>query len=110
MRVLLDNCVDVRFARLIPGHEVVHARDLGWQELENGQLLAAADEERFQVVVTIDKNMRFQQNIAARRLSLVTLSPKLTELDFLAPLAAKLAAVLGGEIAPGSVIVLEPDR
>jgi hypothetical protein len=36
MRILLDNCVDIRFARLITGHEVRHARDLGWQDLSNG--------------------------------------------------------------------------
>ena len=59
MRVLLDNCVDVRFAHLIPNHEVAHARDHGWQEYENGSLLTAAEEAGFDVLVTTDKNMRY---------------------------------------------------
>jgi hypothetical protein len=84
MRVLLDNCVDVRFARLITGHEVMHARDLGWQELSNGKLLAAAEEAGFAVMVTTDKNIRHQQNITKKA---ITLSPRLTQYDFIAPLA-----------------------
>jgi predicted nuclease of predicted toxin-antitoxin system len=107
MRVLLDNCVDVRFARLILTHEVGHARDHGWQELENGKLLTAAEDAGFDVLVTTDKNMRYQQNLSGRRISLITLSSRLAEYDYLVPLADQLGIVLNNELAAGSVIVLE---
>jgi hypothetical protein len=62
MRVLVDNCVDVRFGRLIRDHEVAHTVDRGWGNLSNGALLAAAETAGFDVLVTVDKNLRFQQD------------------------------------------------
>jgi|GEM_PF-6509910 len=61
-------------------------------------------------MVTTDKNLRFQQNIAKRQISVITLSPLLTELEFIAPLADKLSVELSRDIPPGSVIVLAPDK
>jgi hypothetical protein len=69
MRVLLDSCVDVRFARLVTGHEVVHSREMGWQELSNGKLLAAAENAVFVVMVATDKSVRHQQNMAKKTIS-----------------------------------------
>jgi len=63
LKLLLDNCVPYRAKRLFEGHEVSHAKDVGWQDLENGRLLAAAADDGFEVVVTIDKKMRSQQNL-----------------------------------------------
>jgi hypothetical protein len=109
VRVLLDNCVDVRFARLITGHEVVHARDVGWQELSNGKLLAAAEEAGFAVLITTDKNIRNQQNMAKKGMSLITLGPRLTEYDFIAPLAGQVAIELSRDLAPGCEILIKPN-
>lgn len=63
MRVLLDNCVPYRAKLLFTGHEVTHAKDVGWGELENGKLLAAAGSAKFDVMLTIDKKIRDQQNL-----------------------------------------------
>jgi predicted nuclease of predicted toxin-antitoxin system len=57
LRVLLDSNIDPRDARLLAGHEVSHARRMGWAELENGDLIAAAEGADFDVMVTGDKNM-----------------------------------------------------
>lgn len=108
MKVLLDNCVDVRLARLIFDHEVVHARQLGWQGLSNGKLFAAAEEAGFAVMITVDKNIRHQQNMATKSISLITLSPLFTALDFIAPLAPQVAAVLSDELPPGSDLLIKP--
>ena len=51
MRILLDNCVDIRFARLITDHEVKHTIDFGWNELTNGKLLTAAEDAGFDVLL-----------------------------------------------------------
>ncbi len=64
MKVLLDNCVPYRAKRLFAGHEVTHAKDVGWDELENGHLLSAASNAKFDVMVTVDKKIRDQQNLS----------------------------------------------
>lgn len=61
-----------RLVHLAESHEVVHAFDLGWADLQNGKLIAAADES-FEVLVTIDKKMRFQQNLKGRHLCVAIL-------------------------------------
>lgn len=76
MRVLLDNCVNHRFANLLGGQEVVHVRHLGWSDLSNGKLLAAAEEQGFDVLLTVDQNARLQLNLKGRHISLVTLDAR----------------------------------
>ena len=64
MKILLDNCVHYKAKSLFPGHEVLHARDLGWRQLSNGELLAQALQHSFDVLVTTDKNIRYEHNLA----------------------------------------------
>ena len=71
MRILLDHCVPRRFGRLIPGHDAVTARRMGWDELRNGALLTAAEVEGFTVLLTVDKNLRYQQSLGGRRIAIV---------------------------------------
>jgi hypothetical protein len=61
-------------AKLLIGHAVAFADDLGWRALANGDLLAAAESSGFDVLVTADTNLRYQQNLAGRRIAIVTLS------------------------------------
>ena len=72
-RVLLDHNVPEGVRDLLPGHEVALTREKGWSRLANGALLAAAEREGFEVFVTGDRNIRFQQTLAGRRLALVVL-------------------------------------
>ena len=62
MKVFVDECVDRRLARDIVGHEVKTARQQGWSTIKNGELLALAAKE-FDVFVTVDRNLSFQQNL-----------------------------------------------
>lgn len=74
MLVLFDNGTPRTLARyLIGGHTVTEARARGWDRLENGALLAAAEAAGFDVLVTTDKNIRYQQNLAGRRIAIVAL-------------------------------------
>jgi hypothetical protein len=61
-------------ARALKGHVVIKAKDRGWNTLSNGNLLAAAERDGFDLLVTADKNMRYQQNFAGRRIALIVLS------------------------------------
>ncbi len=61
-KILLDECIDRRLARQISGHEVRTSPEMGWAGLDNGKLLAKAAKE-FDVFITVDRNLTFQQNL-----------------------------------------------
>lgn len=72
--VLFDNGTPRTLARfLIDRHLVTEARARGWQELENGDLLNKAEAAGFEVLVTTDKNIRYQQNLTGRKIAIVVL-------------------------------------
>ncbi len=73
MKVLFDTNVPAKLRNHLPGHEVTRAQKLDWGLLENGALLDAAEKAGFDVMVTGDKNMSYQQNLEGRKLSLVVL-------------------------------------
>jgi len=105
MRVLLDNNVTHHLAPFLTGHEVVHARQLGWSDLQNGDLIAAAEEAGFEVILTTDKNMRYQQNIKGRRISILLLSNYRITLDHLKPLVLNILRALA-ELPRGSFLTI----
>ena len=74
MLVLFDNGTPRTLARyLIDHHAVTEARARGWEELENGELLTLAEAAGFEVLVTTDKNLGYQQNLAGRKIAIVVL-------------------------------------
>src|ERR1035438_7776260 len=73
MRILFDNGTPRGLARLLTGHTVEEARAHNWEELANGELIEAAEQAGFEVMVTTDKNIRYQQDLAARKITLVVL-------------------------------------
>jgi hypothetical protein len=74
MLILFDHVTPKGIARVLSHHTVTKAKDRAWDTLSNGDLLAAAEEAGFDVLVTADKNIRHQQNLTGRRLALVVLS------------------------------------
>ena len=72
MRVLLDECVDRRLATDIRGHDVKTVPDAGWPALKNGELLARAQHE-FDVFVTVDRDLPFQQELARFSIAIIVL-------------------------------------
>jgi predicted nuclease of predicted toxin-antitoxin system len=73
MLILFDNGTPRGLARFLVGHTVEEAREHGWEELENGELIEAAERAGFEVMVTTDKNIRYQQHLTARKIALVVL-------------------------------------
>ncbi len=73
-RVLFDVNVPRSISRFLTGHTVVFADQRGWRELTNGDLLSAAEGEDFDVILTADTNLRYQQNLTGRRIAVVVLS------------------------------------
>ncbi len=93
MRVLLDECVDWRLSRFIVGHDVKTARQMGWSAIANGQLLALAAQE-FDVLVTVDHNLAFQQNLAAYNIAVIVLRARSNRLRTLQSLVPDLLAAI----------------
>ena len=91
MRVLIDECIDWRLARDIAGHEVKTARQMGWSTIKNGELLALAAEE-FDVFVTVDRNLSFQQNLPIFAIAVIVLRAASNRLSDLRPLVPNLLA------------------
>lgn len=73
MRILFDQGTPAPLRRSLPSHSIQTAHELGWSSLSNGDLLAAAQRERFDALVTTDKNLRYQQNLADRRIAILVL-------------------------------------
>ena len=73
MKILLDECVPFGLTKLLVQHECSTAQRLGWGGLENGDLIARADGE-FDVFVTADQNLRYQQNLLSRQIAILELS------------------------------------
>lgn len=89
MKVLLDECVDWRLSHEIAGHEVKTARQMGWSTIKNGELLALAAKE-FEVFVTVDRNLSFQQKLPAFDIVVIVLRASSNRLADLKPLVPEL--------------------
>jgi hypothetical protein len=74
VRVLFDQGTPVPLRQALTDHSVSTAHELGWATLKNGELLRSAEEQGFEVLVTTDTNLRYQQNLAVRRIAVVVLS------------------------------------
>ena len=73
-KVLFDVNVPRPASRFLTGHAVAFADRRGWRELTNGDLLSAAESDGFDVMLTADTNLRYQQNLVGRRIAHVVLS------------------------------------
>jgi len=91
VKVFVDECVDWRLARDIVGHEVKTAQQMGWSTIANGELLALAAKE-FDVFVTVDRNLSFQQDLPAFAVAVIVLRAVSNRLADLQPLIPELLA------------------
>jgi hypothetical protein len=73
MRILFDHGTPRSVARWLEGHSVVEAVEMGWDRLSNGALLQAAEDEGFDLLLSTDKNIRYQQRLEGRRIAIVVL-------------------------------------
>ena len=93
MRILLDESLPRRLRNIFAGHEVVTVVEAGWPGIENGELLRLAA-TRFDVFVTADQNLQFQQNLSTLPISVAVLVAVDNRLESLRPAAAELLSRL----------------
>lgn len=74
MKILFDQGTPAPLKDLLTSHDVSTAYELGWSTLKNGELLSAAESNGFDVFITTDTNLRYQQNLIQRKIAIVVLS------------------------------------
>ena len=105
LKVLLDECIDKRFAREIPQYIVKTVPEMGWAALKDGELLVKAQRE-FEVFITLDRNLSFQQNLPEFGISVLVLCAKSNRLQDLLPLSHSIAEALN-DPQPGKAIFID---
>jgi predicted nuclease of predicted toxin-antitoxin system len=106
MRILLDECLPARLRRNLPGHDVQTVPQAGWASIKNGKLLRLiTDSGKFDVFLTVDKNLPQQQKIEGLPFAVVVLRAKSNRLPDVIPFAPELLLRLP-EFQPGQVYVL----
>jgi hypothetical protein len=101
IRILLDQNAPRGLRHLLSGHDVLTAAGLGWSTVQNGDLIRAAEEGRFAILITCDRNIRYQQNLAGRQLALIELATNqwVTIRDNIAEVLAAIEAATPGSYA-----------
>ena len=103
MRVLLDECVPHRLRQSLTGHSVATVAFMGWRGIKNGALLALMSANGFEVLLTLDQNLRYQQNLAAAGVAVVLLDVGSDRIADLLPHVPSVLAALT-TIRPGDVV------
>jgi len=111
MRILIDECVDPRVKRLF-ADEVKTVHEMGWDNLKDGPLLRLA-QDRFDVFLTLDRNLEYQQNFRKFSLGFVVVQVPKNQISFFEQIRAELrtavSAVSPGEVAHIAVKSERPD-
>ena len=74
MRLLFDQGTPVPLRRSLSGHDVATAYELGWSTITNGDLIRLAEQEGYELLITTDTNLRYQQNLKDRNLAILVLT------------------------------------
>ena len=106
MRILIDECIDERFRNSLPGHDCQTVRYAGLAGLTNGELLAAAETARFDVFLTVDQGIEYQQNLSGRNIAIIIFRTKSNRLKDLLPHVPVCLAHIES-IQPGQIVRIE---
>ena len=93
MRLLLDESIPKRLRRFLPNHAIRTVIEMGWGGVRNGELLVRAAKE-FDALISVDKNLQYQQNLGALPITIIVLDARSNELPYLLPLIPKLEEAL----------------
>jgi hypothetical protein len=102
MRILLDECVNPRVRAAFKGHQVKTVVEMGWRGITNGMLLALAEAD-FDVFVTLDQNLEYQQNIPKIKLGFLVIKVPDNKIGFYEPIFAAMCAA-AEQIVAGQVV------
>src|SRR6266849_1411096 len=106
MRILIDECIDERFRNSLPEHDCQTARYAGLAGLKNGDLLTAAETAKFDVLLTVDQGIEYQQNLTGRSIAIIIFHAKSNRLKDLLPHVSICLAHIES-IQPGQIVRIE---
>ena len=106
MRVLLDECLPRRLKRDLVGHEARTAPEMGWASKRNGELLALAV-GHFEIFLTADRNLSYQQDLSAFDIAIVVLIARSNRLEDLRPLAPRVLEAFA-TVEAGTITLVGP--
>ena len=106
MRLLLDENLNWRLQRDLPGHQVESVPLLGWAGISNGVLLRKAAENGFDALITMDSNLSYQQNLADHPIAVVVLRASSNRLADTQPLMRQVLELLPS-LTKGNLVVVE---
>jgi len=104
MKVLLDECVTHYLKRDFAAHEVLTVEEAGFKGLKNGRLLEAASDE-YDVLITVDQNLQYQQNLKTLAIAVVVLKAKRSTYPILKLLMPQVLEILE-KIEPGELVIV----
>jgi predicted nuclease of predicted toxin-antitoxin system len=105
VRVLLDHNLPRELRQLLPPHDVWTTRYKGWDRLNNGLLLRAAADDGFDLLLTLDKGMEYEQNLSRLPIPIVQMDAGSTSIDHIRPFLPATLALLTKPLAPALYIV-----
>lgn len=103
MRILLDECVPKRLAKLIPGHDVRTVVQEGWSGKKNGALLSLMSTAGFETLITVDQGIPYQQNPQSISIGVIIMIANSNDIADLLPLIDNLLVALS-TIQPGEIV------
>lgn len=104
MKLIFDECIDRRLAKEFVGYEVKTVPQMGWAGIKNGQLLALVEAE-FDVFITVDRNLSFQQNLPQFNIAVVVLQASSNRLADLKPVVPNILAILANVVKGQATVV-----
>jgi predicted nuclease of predicted toxin-antitoxin system len=102
MRILIDECVDPRVKKLFAGHEAKTVHEMGWDQLKDGPLLKLA-EQSFDVFITIDRNLEYQQNLSKLLLGVIVVRVPKNQMPYYVAAKSDLLAAIA-QVQRGQVV------
>lgn len=102
MKILFDHCVARPLKKELPSHEVKTTREMRWEGLKNGALLSKAEEAGFDLLLTVDQNLQYQQNLSGRAIAIIVMIAAGITVDDLRPLIPAVEKVML-TIQPGQI-------
>ncbi len=107
MRILFDECMPKRLKKHLAGHAVSTVPEMGWSGTRNGALLQLIAAQSFEVFVTVDQNMAFQQKLQGLSFAIVVVIAPTNRMADLVPLMPAVNTALG-TVKPGDIIEIRP--
>ncbi len=106
MKILIDENLPVKLKSELAGYDALTVHDMTWDSFSNGELLKSAEEAGFDVLITSDKNLKYQQNLSKLRISIVVLDLFLLKWEYVEILVPKIIEQLSN-IVPAEVYLIK---